>query len=309
MPPRGVASPRCRAYAQPVSGRPLVTVVVPTYQRAAVLEQALRSALAQTYDRIEVLVEDDGSTDGTEAMVAKLADPRVRYAWAPNVGRPAHVRNRAIRNGRGELVAFLDSDDLWEREKLARQLDVLLASPELAGVSCNASWLPPRDRPLLPTKEDLRPSFVELLASNVIVNSGAVVRREILDEVGLFDDELEDTEDYDLWLRILRRRDRSIRVLHAPLVQYRASPDALSPKGRRELERMRWVFAKHLDFRPDEVREAIAVRERNLRRGELQDGLCAGTLPLGEWLRAPEVPLRRRLRLAAKAVLLGRGRT
>jgi glycosyltransferase involved in cell wall biosynthesis len=288
---------------------PLVSVVVPTYQRAATLEEALRSALTQTYERIEVLVEDDGSTDGSGEMVAKLGDPRVRYAWAANLGRPAAVRNRAIRRAQGPLVAFLDSDDVWEPEKLARQLEVLRAGPDLAAVSCNASWLPPRSHPMFRMKEDRQPSFEELLVHNVIVNSGAVVRREVLDEIGLFDEALPDLEDYDLWLRILRRRDRSIRVLRASLVRYRVSPDALSPKGPRELDRIRPMLEKHLDFRPEQVREALAARAQIARRAELQEALRAGTLRLGEWLLAPEVPLRRRLRLAAKALLLGRART
>ncbi len=292
-----------------VTGRPLVSVVVPSYQRAALLEETLRSALRQSYDRLEVLVEDDGSTDGSEAVAARLGDPRVRYAWAPNVGSPARVRNRAIRRAQGEVVAFLDSDDVWEPQKLSRQLEVLLGDRSLAAVSCNASWIPPRGRLLLAAREDLRPSFVELLATNVIVSSGAIVWREALEAVGLFDEDLEDTEDYDLWLRILRHRERAVQVLHEPLLRYRASPDAVSPKGRRELEQIRRIFAKHLDFSPDAVREALAVRDVTLRRGELQDALRAGTLRLGEWLRAPEVPLRRRLRLAAKAVLLGRART
>lgn len=291
-----------------MSGQPLVSVVVPTYQRAPLLDEALRSALSQTYGRIEVLVEDDGSTDGSEAVVARLGDPRVRYAWAPNVGRPGPVRNRALRKARGDLVAFLDSDDVWEREKLEREVEVLLGEPDLLAVSCNASWIPPRDRLVLRTRSDLVPTFDDLLDLNVVLCSGSVVRREALEAAGPFDETLRSIEDYDLWLRILRHRDSSIRILAAPLLRYRASPDAISPLGRRELDVMRVVFAKHEDFRPDAVRAALARRERSVRRGELRDGLRAGTLPLGEWLRAPELPLRRRLRLAAKAILLGRGR-
>jgi glycosyltransferase involved in cell wall biosynthesis len=288
--------------------RPLVSVIVPTYQRAGVLEEALRSAVAQTYDRIEVLVEDDGSTDGSEAVVARIGDPRVRYAWEPNAGCPAPARNRGIRKARGELIAFLDSDDVWKSELLARQVEALQRAPELHAVACNAHWLPARDRLLLRIKEDAFPSFDEMLLRSIVMCTGAVVRREALDAVGPFDEDPAVIEDYDLFLRVLRHRDRSIRVLCAPLFHRRVSADAISVHGRRELARIRLSLAKHEDFRPDAVRAALARRERDVRGGELRQELRAGTLPVSEWLRAPEVPLRRRLRLAAKAVLLGRAR-
>jgi cellulose synthase/poly-beta-1,6-N-acetylglucosamine synthase-like glycosyltransferase len=290
--------------------RPLVSVVVPTYQRVAVLEEALRSALAQTYDRLELLVEDDGSTDGTEAMVAALGDSRVRYAWAPNVGYPAPVRNRAIRKATGTLVAFLDSDDLWEPRKLERQVAALARDPALLGVSCRADTIPPSRRrvTLVP---DTRPSFEEVLRKGGgILNSGTVVRREALDAVGLLDEDrtLRAVEDLDLWLRILRHRDRSILVLAERLFRYRVSGDAISTVGGDELAKLARILEKHAAFRPEAVREALTERERALRRNELVDGLRRGTLPLSRWLSAPEVPLRRRLRIAARAVLLGRGR-
>jgi len=289
---------------------PLVSVVIPTYQRAALLEEALRSALEQTHARIELLVEDDGSTDGSEAIVAKIGDPRIRYSWEPNQGRPAPARNRGIRKARGELVAFLDSDDVWEREKVSIEVEALRREPDLLGVSCNASWIPPRKRLLLPFRADVRPSFREMLQENSILNSGTMLRREVLDAVGLLDEspEVKGIEDYDLWLRVLRHRDRSIRVLAAPLFRYRLSADAISTFGRREHDRIRNVLVKHEDHDREGVRRALAWREANVRRGELQEGFRAGTLPLSDWLRAPEVPLRRRLRLAARALVLGRAR-
>jgi glycosyltransferase involved in cell wall biosynthesis len=256
-----------------------------------------------------VLVEDDGSSDGSGAMVAAIGDPRVQYAWEPNVGYPAPVRNRAIRKARGELVAFLDSDDVWETNKLERQVAVLVRQPELLGVSCRANSIPPRHR-RLSLVPDARPSFEDVLRNGGgILNSGTVVRREVFDEVGLLDEDPEIIEDYDLWLRILRHRDRSILVLSERLFRYRISDDAITPKGERELERIRWIFEKHVTFRPDAVREALVERQNALRRGELMSALRAGTLPLAQWLAAPEVPLRRRLRIAAKAVFLGRERT
>jgi glycosyltransferase involved in cell wall biosynthesis len=291
--------------------RPLVSVVIPTYQRRAVLEEAIRSVLAQTYERFEVLVEDDGSTDGTAEMVAGLGDPRVRYAWAPNKGYPAPVRNAAVRRAKGELVAFLDSDDVWLPEKLEKQVTALLRDASLLGVSCRSDTLPPTARKVTLVADD-RPSFAEVLRhGGGILNSGTVLRREILDAVGLLDEDraVRAVEDFDLWLRVLARRDRSILVLADRLFLYRQSEDAITSRDERvHLERVARVIRKHEATRPDLVREALAHRELLLRRGELLRGLRDGSLPLGRWLTAPEVPLRRRLRLAAKSLFLGRSR-
>jgi GT2 family glycosyltransferase len=295
----------------PVDPRPLVSVVVPTYQRVALLEEALRSALAQTYERLELLVEDDGSTDGSERMVASLGDPRLSYAWAPNTGYPAPVRNRAIRRAKGALVAFLDSDDVWEPHKLARQVPRLLADPTLLAVSSRASAIPPSHRRLT-LVPDKRPTFHEALsAGGGILNSGTVVRREVFDAVGLLDEDraLRAVEDLDLWLRILRHRDRSILVLAERLFRYRTSDDSISPaaeEARQEL--VRRVLAKHVDAAPEIVRAALAHRDLLRRRAELLEAYRAGRLPVLEWLRAAEVPLRRRVRVAARAALLGRAK-
>jgi glycosyltransferase involved in cell wall biosynthesis len=291
----------------------LVSVIVPTWQRATLVGETLRSALAQTHRDVEVLVEDDGSTDGTDAVVAAIAagDPRVRYAWSPNAGRPAPARNRAIRRARGEILAFLDSDDLWEPHKLERQLEALRREPALLGVSSDARTVPDRGAPLLGLAGDLRPSFEDLVRANVISNSGAVIRRAVLDEVGLLDEspELRAVEDYDLWLRILRHRDRSFLVLKEPLFRYRLSPDQISPaSGRRDLELRRRVLEKHLDFRPGPIRALLDAQERAVRKGELLAGFRGGSVTLRDWLAAPEVSVSRRLRVAARALLLGRER-
>jgi glycosyltransferase involved in cell wall biosynthesis len=289
---------------------PRVSVVIPTYQRADLLVEAVRSVLAQTLPDLEVLVEDDGSTDGSAEVVARLGDPRVSFRRAENVGRPGPVRNRGIARARGAFVAFLDSDDVWEPRKLEVQVAALERDPDLLGVSCDASWLPPRKKTLLAVDADVRPSFADLLARNVVCTSGAVFRREALDAVGGFDeDPAIQVEDYDLWLRLLRHRDRSLLVLREPLFRYRASASGYQPRGRRELDAIRKVSEKHLDFRPELVREVLANRERDWRQGELRERLRDGSLTLRAWLRAPEVPLRRRLRYAAKAVLFGRRST
>src|ERR1043166_1854397 len=114
----------------PRGAGPLVSVVLPTYNRAHTLARAVRSVLAQSHRHLEIVVVDDGSTDATVALVQKLAleDPRVRLVQQANRG-PAAARNTGVRQARGEFVAFQDSDDEWLVEKLERQLAALERSP------------------------------------------------------------------------------------------------------------------------------------------------------------------------------------
>ena len=118
----------------PGAGEPgLVSIVIPTYNRAYIIAATIESALRQTYANVEVLVADDGSKDDTRAIVERFTDPRVRYFWQPNAGCPA-ARNLAIRNARGEFIALLDSDDRWMPWKLEAQVALLRAHPEVGMV-------------------------------------------------------------------------------------------------------------------------------------------------------------------------------
>ena len=106
----------------------IVSVIIPTYNRQHTLLAAIQSALSQTLPPLEVLVCDDGSTDGSAEAVAALDDPRVRWLTGPHAGYPAVPRNRGLREARGEWVAFLDDDDVWLPEKLAVQKKMLYAT-------------------------------------------------------------------------------------------------------------------------------------------------------------------------------------
>lgn len=105
---------------------PLVSVIIPTYNRAHTLPASIDSVLCQTYDNLEVIVVDDGSTDGTEIFVRGLADSRVRYIKNSGNHGPAAARNLGVRRAEGEYVAFQDSDDEWRPDKLEKQMPLLL---------------------------------------------------------------------------------------------------------------------------------------------------------------------------------------
>ena len=104
---------------------PLVSVVVATYNRADLISETLDSILNQTYKIFELIVVDDGSSDNTEEIVKNYSDSRLKYIKTDNWGGPARPRNIGIRESKGEYIAFCDNDDLWEKNKLEKQLDII----------------------------------------------------------------------------------------------------------------------------------------------------------------------------------------
>jgi glycosyltransferase involved in cell wall biosynthesis len=189
-----------------------VSVVVPTYDRAAYIAEAVRSIQEQTYPHVEIIVADDGSTDDTAQIVAQFGSA-VIYLPLNHRGLPAATRNAGLRVAKGEYVAFLDSDDLFLRGKLAQQISVFHAHPSVGLVYSNGYYF--REDPTRPTGHLLdglsTPSgdiLPELLRGNLIVSPAMVlVTRRSLDAAGMFDERPEffGVEDYDLWLRIAAR--------------------------------------------------------------------------------------------------------
>lgn len=187
---------------------PKVSVIIPTYNRAELLRQAVESALAQTFNDLEVVITDDGSSDETAQVAASFGE-RVRCLLLPHSGLPAAARNAALQASQSEYVAFLDSDDTWFPEKVVRQVERLEQDPE-AGIACSnaLALFSGKEKPgapyLHPGQGASGWALADLLQDNFIITSTAVVRRSLLEQTGLFDEqpELRALEDYDLWLRL-----------------------------------------------------------------------------------------------------------
>jgi glycosyltransferase involved in cell wall biosynthesis len=176
---------------------PLISCIVPVFNGERYLREALYSILAQTYRPLEVLVADDGSTDGTAAVVASYG-AQIRYVSQPNAG-PAAARNLGLRGARGEFVAFLDADDLWYPEKLTRQMARFAARPELALCVTHARnfWAPElRERAA-------RYSNHRRMAASIPDYSTVTLlaQRTLFDTVGGFDAAFAVGEDTDWFLR------------------------------------------------------------------------------------------------------------
>lgn len=199
-----------------------VSVIVPTWNRAAKVELAIRSVLSQTHAPLEVLVCDDGSTDDTERVVASFNDKRV--IWLPGVwsGRPAVPRNRGLGHSRGDWIAFLDDDDVWLPEKLEKQL-VLANKLGCKAVCSNAHRLDPGQGIVgeLLAWDCQKITFVDLLNVNQVICSSALVDRSVFEVVSAFpeDSSLKALEDYALWLRVATQTD--FAFVAEPLLTYR----------------------------------------------------------------------------------------
>lgn len=215
---------------------PLVSVVIPVFNAERYLAESVASALGQSRREIEVLIVDDGSTDGSRQIAQELAaDPRVRLLSGVN-GGPARARNLGIRESRGEFVAFLDADDLWLPHKLDRQIPLFSENPSPDVVYSQRLTVDADGR----TVEGYRPPVPsgrildEMWVDNFICMSSAVVRREVFDRVGLLDETLRMSEDFDFWLRTALHCE--FRGVEEPLVKYRVHGEQTS---RRTEERVR----------------------------------------------------------------------
>lgn len=248
---------------------PRVSVIVSTYNRAGYLREALASVRAQTYTDWECIVADDGSTDGTEAQMRSLAahDPRLVYVRLPNGGRPGRTRNAGVASARGELLAFLDDDDLWLPRKLELQVEVLDQEPgvqltfglvERFGAE-TGSW-PTRPVPARPTLDDL-------LRDNFIPCSSVVCRRAAFLEAGSFSEEFRIVQDYELWLRIAWAGP--IAAVPAVLCRYRVHEAGISKNTLlelRELSRLCRKLEAEWRLAPASLRRARKrIRRRRAR--------------------------------------------
>jgi glycosyltransferase involved in cell wall biosynthesis len=197
-------------------GAPAVSVVIPTYNRAWCLREAVDSALTQEFADFELVVVDDGSTDDTRQVLKGYGD-RVTVLSLENRGVSA-ARNAGIAAARGALIAFLDSDDLWLPGKLRRQVEFFASHPEALICQTEELWFK-HGRRVNPGKRHRKRGgmiFEPSLELCLVSPSAVMVRRELFERVGCFDEELPACEDYDLWLRVGCRYP--VHLIDTPLI-------------------------------------------------------------------------------------------
>jgi glycosyltransferase involved in cell wall biosynthesis len=207
---------------------PLVSVIIPAYNAEATIRETIESVRQQTLSDLEIIVVDDGSTDGTLRQVQTVRDDRLRAYACIHQGLSA-TRNRGLEHARGQFISFIDADDLWTPDKLQSQLDAL-QSNESAGVAYSWTVFIEQDGGFLFAKEPMYFEgnvYPQLLRSCFIASgSNVLLRRSCVDSVGLFDTSLRSAEDWEYWLRAAT----SWRFVVVPRYQilYRVSARSMS---------------------------------------------------------------------------------
>lgn len=215
---------------------PLVSAVIPTYNRAADVRVAVASAVAQRYpaERLEIIVVDDGGTDDTEAVLAREFGDRVRYLRKPNGGVSA-ARNFGMAASSGELIALLDDDDEWRPDKIARQVEVLTARPDIGMVLTDVERMDEhrvgfeifRRRDFIPVDGWVLP---HVLRNPALAPASAMFRRAVWTVTGGFDARLRTAEDLDFHLRVARQFQ--IAIVSEPLTRAMRGHQGLSALAR-----------------------------------------------------------------------------
>lgn len=272
------------------SYQPLVSVVIATYNMGAFLPQAIDSVLGQTYRNLEVIVIDDGSSDNTRDSVQPYVGlENFRYVHQENRGQP-RAKNAGVRLCRGELIAFCDADDIWMHDKLEHQVPCFRDNPNLAVVSSEIGEIDEHGAYLgLRTLERYSGRILEkMLIKNCISFGTSIVRKDVMHEVGMFDENLPMGIDWDLWLRIAVKYE----FLHLNRVtyHYRVWAGQMSRNYRGRYRNAFAILDKFFQQHP-----AVVTREvRNLAYADTLVGRGRAVMenedlfvePLQDYLRA-----------------------
>ena len=209
---------------------PKVSVIIPVYNSMSFLTQTLESVFNQSYQDFEVIIVNDGSTDGINEWISKISDPRVKYISQQNQG-PSVARNTGIANAEGMYLAFLDADDLWHPMKLEKQVDILDKNPEVGLVYSWVASLDERGN----IKGKIRKNYAEenvwqkIIEHNIIeCGSNPMIRRICFEKLGNFDPKIAYAQDWHMWLKIASCYQ--FKLIKEPLVYYRSHNNNRSMK-------------------------------------------------------------------------------
>ena len=206
--------------------------MVLTYNRSNLLKETIESILNQTFKDFEIIVVDNYSIDNTEEVVKSYNDNRIKYFKNKNYGLIAINKNFAIKQSSGEYIASCDDDDLWFPKKLEKQLTEFEKDESIGLVCSNGFYLYKNDKKRkIFNSRDTYFSFKKLLKINKIICCSVLIKKNVFDDIGIFDDDnpkIFTAEDYELWLRISKKY--KIRYIDKPLIKYRIHGNNLSKK-------------------------------------------------------------------------------
>ena len=310
---------------------PPVTVIVPAYNAVRSIGRALASVSHQNYPELEVVVVDDGSSDGTSAEIRKIHGCNLRLIELAENRGVSVAMNVGIREARAEYIAFLDADDEWLDNKLLTQIPILEAHPEMSFVACGEEWVNPEGRVfqtfgLEPPPYSPREFWRALLVKSDIAKPTVVARRAKLLEVGGFAEAFKISEDQDMWIRLALAGE--VGFVPRVLVRVHDTPDSLMKRhGAREDEFLLPMIREHLSrltsrLSRQEIRQILGQRYattgRNLYRERpsrgaalILQGMLLGNRPLRNllyliWAAPPVIRIKRHFRSRNRHAAHGR---
>jgi glycosyltransferase involved in cell wall biosynthesis len=229
---------------------PKVSVILPTYNRAHLLERAAQSVLQQSFKNLELIIVDDNSQDNTQEVVDNLNDPRVSYIKHHHNQGGSAARNTGIKASSGSYIAFQDSDDEWLWGKLQQQVDLLDESHENIGViytgflQCNK-----RNTKYIPHEKNQTieiNTLHNLLLGNFISTQTLVVKKECLEKSGYFDENLPRFQDWELVIRLAK--NVNFKLIDEPLVAVHSTPGNITSNESVRLKALELIYEKHVEL-------------------------------------------------------------
>jgi glycosyltransferase involved in cell wall biosynthesis len=246
-----------------------VSVIIPMYNVESYISGAIRCVLGQSYQDFEVLVVNDGSTDESSRLCTQFDDPRIREIRQGNRGL-AGARNTGIRHAQGQYLAFLDADDLWEPEKLARHVKHLESNPAVGVSYCPSRFMDAAGRPMGLVQQPKLTNVGEedILCRNPVGNGSApVIRRSVFDEICFletlygaeekfyFDETFRQSEDIECWIRIVTTTAWRFEGIPQPLTWYRANAGGLSANLEAQYESWNRAISKSKGYAPSLIKQ------------------------------------------------------
>lgn len=228
---------------------PLISVVIPTYNRGYLIDRAIKSVLNQTYKEFEIIVVDDGSIDNTKEVIESFRDERIRYIqYKDNKGANV-ARNIGIRAAKGDYIAFQDSDDEWLPQKLEKQITILKDAPPDVGLVYTSFWRINGDKRLYIPSKDIEPKegyiHVNLLKGNFISTQTILLRKKCFEKAGMFDEALPRLQDWDMVIRLSKHY--LIRIIDLPLVNSYYNHESVSGNCGSLIEAYKIIINKYDD--------------------------------------------------------------
>ena len=252
-----------------MNNKPEVSIIIPTYNHAHLLDRCLTSVIGQTFSNWEAIVVNNKSKDYTVEVVKLLKDSRIKLVNFSNNGVIAASRNKGVQVSEGKYIAFLDSDDFWYADKLKISLDSLKKADVVYHDFDVYTQRGKKHFKKLQSRQIGSPVFIDLMRNgNAVINSSAVVRRDVVEKVeGLSEDvSIIANEDFDLWLRIAKITDNFLYIPKS-LGGYWMGSGKVTEASERHITRMKALYEKHLvSLNGEDKKQSEALRSYSIGR-------------------------------------------